>query len=194
MKKTVLIIVRRLLCLFGCQKDEPKEFNAGITSLEVVEDEGVWNFKVDVNDSEGKKIVFTLHILKEDGVWESKEIHVFSLKDHIYKFGIGFTSEDKTVSDILYSTIDIYEYDDDLNILEKYNYDRYIPFNCVGYNIAAFFEGTRDLNLDKEVIVYGEYSAGDDAGEPDTNVLFNEDFVENFKYDNAEILTMKIVK
>lgn len=193
MKKTVLIIVSMLLCLFGCQKDEPKEFNAGITSLEVVEDEGVWNFKVDVNDSEGKKIVFTLHILKEDGVWESKEIHVFSLKDHIYKFGIGFTSEDKTVSDILYSTIDIYEYDD-LNILEKYNYDRYIPFNCVGYNIAAFFEGTRDLNLDEEVIVYGEYSAGDDAGEPDTNVLFNEDFVENFKYDNAEILTMKIVK
>lgn len=108
-----------LLCLFGCQKDEPKEFNAGITSLEVVEDEGVWNFKVDVNDSEGKKIVFTLHILKEDGVWESKEIHVFSLKDNIYKFGIGFTSEDKTVSDILYSTIDIYEYDDDLNILEN---------------------------------------------------------------------------
>ena len=194
MKKTVLIIVSMLLCLFGCQKDEPKELNAGITSLEVVEDEGVWNFKVDVNDSEGKKIVFTLHILKEDGVWESKEIHVFSLKDNIYKFGIGFTSEDKTVSDILYSTIDIYEYDDDLNILEKYNYDRYIPFNCVGYNIAAFFEGTRDLNLDEEVIVYGEYSAGDDAGEPDTNVLFNEDFVENFKYDNAEILTMKIVK
>ena len=194
MKKTVLIIVSMLLCLFGCRKDEPKEFNAGITSLEVVEDEGVWNFKVDVNDSEGKKIVFTLHILKEDGVWESKEIHVFSLKDNIYKFGIGFTSEDKTVSDILYSTIDIYEYDDDLNILEKYNYDRYIPFNCVGYNIAAFFEGTRDLNLDEEVIVYGEYSAGDDAGEPDTNVLFNEDFVENFKYDNAEILTMKIVK
>lgn len=193
MKKTVLIIVSMLLCLFGCQKDEPKEFNVGITSLEVVEDEGVWNFKVDVNDSEGKKIVFTLHILKEDGVWESKEIHVFSLKDNIYKFGIGFTSEDKTVSDILYSTIDIYEYDD-LNILEKYNYDRYIPFNCVGYNIAAFFEGTRDLNLDEEVIVYGEYSAGDDAGEPDTNVLFNEDFVENFKYDNAEILTMKIVK
>ena len=194
MKKTVLIIVSMLLCLFGCQKDEPKEFNAGIASLEVVEDEGVWNFKVDVNDSEGKKIVFTLHILKEDGVWESKEIHVFSLKDNIYKFGIGFTSEDKTVSDILYSTIDIYEYDDDLNILEKYNYDRYIPFNCVGYNTAAFFEGTRDLNLDEEVIVYGEYSAGDDAGEPDTNVLFNEDFVENFKYDNAEILTMKIVK
>ncbi|MCI6877295.1 MAG: hypothetical protein MR840_00640 [Solobacterium sp.] len=97
MKKTVLIIVSMLLCLFGCQKDEPKEFNAGITSLEVVEDEGVWNFKVDVNDSEGKKIVFTLHILKEDGVWESKEIHVFSLKDNIYKFGIGFTSEDKTV-------------------------------------------------------------------------------------------------
>lgn len=194
MKKTVLIIVSMLLCLFGCQKDEPKEFNVGITSLEVVEDEGVWNFKVDVNDSEGKKIVFTLHILKEDGVWESKEIHVFSLKDNIYKFGIGFTSEDKTVSDILYSTIDIYEYDDDLNILEKYNYDRYIPFNCVGYNAAAFFEGTRDLNLDEEVIVYGEYSAGDDAGEPDTNVLFNEDFVENFKYDNAEILTMKIVK
>lgn len=193
MKKTVLIIVSMLLCLFGCQKDEPKEFNVGITSLEVVEDEGVWNFKVDVNDSEGKKIVFTLHILKEDGVWESKEIHVFSLKDNIYKFGIGFTSEDKTVSDILYSTIDIYEYDD-LNILEKYNYDRYIPFNCVGYNTAAFFEGTRDLNLDEEVIVYGEYSAGDDAGEPDTNVLFNEDFVENFKYDNAEILTMKIVK
>ena len=167
MKKTVLIIVSMLLCLFGCQKDEPKEFNVGITSLEVVEDEGVW---------------------------ESKEIHVFSLKDNIYKFGIGFTSEDKTVSDILYSTIDIYEYDDDLNILEKYNYDRYIPFNCVGYNTAAFFEGTRDLNLDEEVIVYGEYSAGDDAGEPDTNVLFNEDFVENFKYDNAEILTMKIVK
>ncbi len=193
MKKTVLIIVSMLLCLFGCQKDEPKEFNVGITSLEVVEDEGVWNFKVDVNDSEGKKIVFTLHILKEDGVWESKEIHVFSLKDNIYKFGIGFTSEDKTVSDILYSTIDIYEYDD-LNILEKYNYDRYIPFNCVGYNTAAFFEGTRDLNLDEEVIVYGEYSTGDDAGEPDTNVLFNEDFVENFKYDNAEILTMKIVK
>ena len=194
MKKTVLIIVSMLLCLFGCQKDEPKEFNAGIASLEVVEDEGVWNFKVDVNDSEGKKIVFTLHILKEDGVWESKEIHVFSLKDNIYKFGIGNTCEDKTVSDILYSTIDIYEYDDDLNILEKYNYDRYIPFNCVGYNTAAFFEGTRDLNLDEEVIVYGEYSAGDDAGEPDTNVLFNEDFVENFKYDNAEILTMKIVK
>lgn len=194
MKKTVLIIVSMLLCLFGCQKDEPKEFNVGITSLEVVEDEGVWNFKVDVNDSEGKKIVFTLHILKEDGVWESKEIHVFSLKDNIYKFGVGFTREDKTVSDILYSTIDIYEYDDDLNILEKYNYDRYIPFNCVGYNTAAFFEGTRDLNLDEEVIVYGEYSAGDDAGEPDTNVLFNEDFVENFKYDNAEILTMKIVK
>lgn len=194
MKKTVLIIVSMLLCLFGCQKDEPIEFNAGITSLEVVEDEGVWNFKVDVNDSEGKKIVFTLHILKEDGVWESKEIHVFSLKDNIYKFGIGFTSEDKTVSDILYSTIDIYEYDDDLNILEKYNYDRYIPFNCVGYNTAAFFEGIRDLNLDEEVIVYGEYSADDDAGEPDTNVLFNEDFVENFKYDNAEILTMKIVK
>lgn len=193
MKKTVLIIVSMLLCLFGCQKDEPKEFNVGITSLEVVEDEGVWNFKVDVNDSEGKKIVFTLHILKEDGVWESKEIHVFSLKDNIYKFGVGFTREDKTVSDILYSTIDIYEYDD-LNILEKYNYDRYIPFNCVGYNTAAFFEGTRDLNLDEEVIVYGEYSAGDDAGEPDTNVLFNEDFVENFKYDNAEILTMKIVK
>ena len=194
MKKTVLIIVSMLLCLFGCQKDEPKEFNVGIASLEVVEDEGVWNFKVDVNDSEGKKIVFTLHILKEDGVWESKEIHVFSLKDNIYKFGIGNTCEDKTVSDILYSTIDIYEYDDDLNILEKYNYDRYIPFNCVGYNTAAFFEGTRDLNLDEEVIVYGEYSAGDDAGEPDTNVLFNEDFVENFKYDNAEILTMKIVK
>lgn len=194
MKKTVLIIVSMLLCLFGCQKDEPKEFNVGITSLEVVEDEGVWNFKVDVNDSEGKKIVFTLHILKEDGVWESKEIHVFSLKDNIYKFGVGFTREDKTVSDILYSTIDIYEYDDDLNILEKYNYDRYIPFNCVGYNTAAFFEGTRDLNLDEEVIVYGEYSTGDDAGEPDTNVLFNEDFVENFKYDNAEILTMKIVK
>ena len=194
MKKTVLIIVSMLLCLFGCQKDEPKEFNAGIASLEVVEDEGVWNFKVDVNDSEGKKIVFALHILKEDGVWESKEIHVFSLKDNIYKFGIGNTCEDKTVSDILYSTIDIYEYDDDLNILEKYNYDRYIPFNCVGYNTAAFFEGTRDLNLDEEVIVYGEYSAGDDAGEPDTNVLFNEDFVENFKYDNAEILTMKIVK
>ncbi len=194
MKKTVLIIVSMLLCLFGCQKDEPKEFNAGITSLEAVEDEDVWNFKVDVNDYEDKKIVFTLHTLKEDGVWETKEIHSLSLKDNTYKFGVGFTREDKTVSDILYSTIDIYEYDDDLNILEKYNYDRYIPFNCVGYNTAAFFEGTRDLNLDEEVIVYGEYSAGDDAGEPDTNVLFNEDFVENFKYDNAEILTMKIVK
>lgn len=194
MKKTVLIIVSMLLCLLGCQKDEPKEFNAGITSLEVVEDESVWNFKVDLNDSEGKKIVFTLHTLNEDGVWESKEMHVSTLKDNTYKFGIGFTSEDKTVSDILYSTIDIYEYDDDLNILEKYNYDRYIPFNCVGYNTAAFFEGTRDLNLDEEVIAYGEYSAGDDVGEPDTNVLFNEDFVENFKYDNAEILTLKIVK
>ena len=78
MKKTVLIIVGILLCLFGCQKDEPKDFNAGITSLEVVEDEGVWNFKLDVNDYEDKKIVFTLHTLKEDGVWESKEIHVFS--------------------------------------------------------------------------------------------------------------------
>ena len=194
MKKTVLIIVSMLLCLFGCQKDEPKEFNAGITSLEVVEDEGVWNFKLDVNDYEDKKIVFTLHTLNEDGVWESKEIHVFSLKDNTYKFGIGFTSEDKTVSDILYSTIDIYEYDNDLNVLGKYNYDRYIPFNCVGYNVAAFFEGTREFKLDEEVIVYGEYSAGDDVGEPDTNVLFNEDFVENFKYDNAEILTMKIVK
>lgn len=41
MKKTVLIIVGMLLCLFGCQKDEPKELNAGITSLEAVEDEGV---------------------------------------------------------------------------------------------------------------------------------------------------------
>lgn len=149
MKKSVLIIVSMLLCLFGCQKDEPKEFNAGITSLEVVEDEGVWNFKLDVNDYEDKKIVFTLHTLKEDGVWESKEIHVSTLKDNTYKFGIGFTSEDKTVSDILYSTIDIYEYDDDLNVLEKYNYDRYIPFNCVGYNTAAFFEGTRTLKLDE---------------------------------------------
>lgn len=194
MKKTVLIIVGMLLCLFGCQKDESKDFNAGITSLEVVEDEGVWNFKLDVNDYEDKKIVFTLHTLKEDGVWESKEIHVSTLKDNTYKFGVGFTREDKTVSDILYSTIDIYEYDDDLNVLEKYNYDRYIPFNCVGYNTAAFFEGTRTLKLDEEVIVYGEYSAGDDVGEVDTNVLFNEDFVENFKYDNAEILTMKIVK
>lgn len=194
MKKTVLIIVSMLLCLFGCQKDEPKKLNAGITSLEVVEDEGVWNFKVDVNDYEGKKIVFTLHTLKEEGAWESKEIHVSTLKDNTYKFGIGFTREDKMLFDISYSTIDIYEYDDDLNILEKYNYDRYIPFNCVGYNTAAFFEGTRDLNLDEEVIVYGEYSAGDDVGEPDTNVLFNDDFVENFKYDNAEILTMKIVK
>ena len=194
MKKSVLIIVSMLLCLFGCQKDEPKEFNAVITSLEVVEDEGVWNFKVDVNDYEEKKIVFTLHTLKEDSVWESKEIHSLSLEDNTYKFGIGFTSEDKTVSDILYSTIDIYEYDNDLNVIEKYNYDRYIPFNCVGYNTAAFFEGTRTLKLDEEVIVYGEYSAGDDVGEPDTNVLFNEDFVENFKYDNAEILTMKIVK
>lgn len=194
MKKTVLIIVGMLLCLLGCQKDEPKDFNAVITSLEVVEDEGVWNFKLDVNDYEDKKIVFTLHTLKEDGVWESKEIHVSTLKDNTYKFGVGFTREDKTVSDILYSTIDIYEYDDDLNVLEKYNYDRYIPFNCVGYNTAAFFEGTRTLKLDEEVIVYGEYSAGDDVGEVDTNVLFNEDFVENFKYDNAEILTMKIVK
>ena len=194
MKKTVLIIVSMLLCLFGCQKDEPKEFNAGITSLEVVEDEGVWNFRVDVNDGEGKKLVFTLHTLNEDGAWESKEIHTSTLKDNTYKFGIGFTNEDKTVSDILYSTIDIYEYDDELNVLEKYNYDRYIPFNCVGYNTAAFFEGTRDLKLNEEVIVYGEYSSGDDVGEPDTNVLFNEDFVENFKYDNAEILTLKIVK
>ena len=194
MKKTVLIIVGMLLCLFGCQKDEPKEFNAGITSLEAVEDEGVWNFKVDVNDYEDKKIVFTLHTLKEDGVWETKEIHSLSLKDNTYKFGVGFTREDKTVSDILYSTIDIYEYDNDLNVIEKYNYDRYIPFNCVGYNTATFFEGTRTLKLDEEVIVYGEYSAGDDVGEVDTNVLFNEDFVENFKYDNAEILTMKIVK
>ena len=194
MKKTVLIIVGMLLCLFGCQKDEPKDFNAGITSLEVVEDEGVWNFKVDVNDYEDKKIVFTLHTLKEDGVWETKEIHSLSLKDNTYKFGVGFTREDKTVSDILYSTIDIYEYDNDLNVIEKYNYDRYIPFNCVGYNTATFFEGTRTLKLDEEVIVYGEYSAGDDVGEVDTNVLFNEDFVENFKYDNAEILTMKIVK
>lgn len=194
MKKSVLIIVSMLLCLLGCQKDEPKEFNAGITSLEVVEDEGVWNFKLDVNDYEDKKIVFTLHTLKEDGVWESKEIHVSTLKDNTYKFGVGFTREDKTVSDILYSTIDIYEYDNDLNVIEKYNYDRYIPFNCVGYNTATFFEGTRTLKLDEEVIVYGEYSAGDDVGEPDTNVLFNEDFVKNFKYDNAEILTMKIVK
>lgn len=194
MKKSVLIIVSMLLCLLGCQKDEPKEFNAGITSLEVVEDEGVWNFKLDVNDYEDKKIVFTLHTLKEDGVWESKEIHVSTLKDNTYKFGVGFTREDKTVSDILYSTIDIYEYDNDLNVIEKYNYDRYIPFNCVGYNTATFFEGTRALKLDEEVIVYGEYSAGDDVGEPDTNVLFNEDFVENFKYDNAEILTVKIVK
>lgn len=194
MKKSVLIIVSMLLCLFGCQKDEPKEFNAGITSLEAVEDEGVWNFKVDVNDYEDKKIVFTLHTLKEDGVWETKEIHSLSLKDNTYKFGVGFTREDKTVSDILYSTIDIYEYDNDLNVIEKYNYDRYIPFNCVGYNTATFFEGTRTLKLDEEVIVYGEYSAGDDVGEVDTNVLFNEDFVENFKYDNAEILTMKIVK
>ena len=194
MKKTVLIIVSMLLCLFGCQKDEPKDFNAGITSLEAVEDEGVWNFKVDVNDYEDKKIVFTLHTLKEDGVWETKEIHSLSLKDNTYKFGVGFTREDKTVSDILYSTIDIYEYDNDLNVIEKYNYDRYIPFNCVGYNTATFFEGTRTLKLDEEVIVYGEYSAGDDVGEVDTNVLFNEDFVENFKYDNAEILTMKIVK
>lgn len=194
MKKTILIIVGMLLCLFGCQKDEPKDFNASITSLEVVEDEGVWNFKVDVNDYEDKKIVFTLHTLKEDGVWESKEIHVSTLKDNTYKFGVGFTREDKTVSDILYSTIDIYEYDNDLNVIEKYNYDRYIPFNCVGYNTATFFEGTRTLKLDEEVIVYGEYSAGDDVGEPDTNVLFNEDFVKNFKYDNAEILTMKIVK
>ena len=194
MKKTVLIIVSMLLCLFGCQKDEPKDFNAGITSLEVVEDEGVWNFKLDVNDYEDKKIVFTLHTLKEDGVWETKEIHSLSLKDNTYKFGVGFTREDKTVSDILYSTIDIYEYDNDLNVIEKYNYDRYIPFNCVGYNTATFFEGTRALKLDEEVIVYGEYSAGDDVGEVDTNVLFNENFVENFKYDNAEILTMKIVK
>ena len=105
MKKSVLIIVSMLLCLFGCQKDEPKEFNAGITSLEVVEDEGVWNFKLDVNDYEDKKIVFTLHTLKEDGVWESKEIHVSTLKDNTYKFGVGFTREDKTVSDILYSII-----------------------------------------------------------------------------------------
>lgn len=194
MKKTVLIIVSMLLCLFGCQKDEPKEFKAGITSLEVVEDEGVWNFRVDVNDNEGKKLVFTLHTLNEDGAWESKEIHVSTLKDNTYKFGIGFTREDKMLFDISYSTIDIYEYDNDLNILGKYNYDRYIPFNCVGYNTAAFFEGTRDLKLDEEVIVYGEYSAGDDVGEPNANVLFNDGFVENFKYDNAEILTLKIVK
>ena len=64
MKKTVLIIVSMLLCLFGCQKDEPKEFNAGITSLEVVEDEGVWNFKVDVNDSEGKKNIIMIVIFR----------------------------------------------------------------------------------------------------------------------------------
>lgn len=194
MKKSVLIIVSMLLCLFGCQKDEPKEFNAVITSLEVVEEKGVWNFEVDVNGSEGKKVVFSFHTLNEDGAWETKEIHSLSLEDNTYKFGVGFTSEDKTVSDILYSTIDIYEYDNDLNVIEKYNYDRYIPFNCVGYNTATFFEGTRTLKLDEEVIVYGEYSAGDDVGEPDTNVLFNEDFVENFKYENAEILTMKIVK
>lgn len=36
MKKTVLIIISMLLCLFGCQKDEPKEFNAGITSLKLL--------------------------------------------------------------------------------------------------------------------------------------------------------------